>query len=303
MPLAFCILAHKNPKQLRHLVEALCSYRSTIIIHYDKRRPDRERDKVKKIAHENPQVSILPPRKVNWGRWSQMQAQLDMMSQALEIDDSWTHLLTISGQDFPLISVERISAILTRNPDTSMIEWFDPFEAGRWKDAQERITRWHFDSDELHRFLRLPGIGRRIARLMGWQHRIPFFPCVHRRMPDSFQWYGGSNHHNLARDAVSYVVHDAKARLIGHRLRRAAFPEESFIQSALLNSNFANTLQNTDRRAIFWDRNDSPSPKILKSSDLPALREAREKGAFFARKFDTETDASVLLQLADELSS
>ncbi|NBB78998.1 MAG: hypothetical protein GVY36_06060 [Verrucomicrobia bacterium] len=298
MPLAFCILAHKNPEQLRGLAQALAVERSTIVIHYDKRAPSVERDAVEKLVEENSRVTLIKSRKVNWGRWSQMQAQLDMMEKALEVDSSWTHLLTISGQDFPLQTVEQMERILNEEPKQSMIEWFDPFEAGRWKDARERITRWHFDSDALHRFLRLPGIGRRVASFLGWQNRIPFLPGVRRQPPTSFRWYGGSNHHNLSRKAVEYVVRDPRARLIGRRLRRAGFPEESYIQSALLNSPLANTLVNTDRRAIFWEQPDSPSPKILTMGDLTDLQAARQQGKFFARKFDTDVDAAVVAQLA-----
>ena len=302
MPLAFCILAHKNPEQLRGLVKALSTQSSTIIIHYDKRAPDVERSKLQKLANENSHITLIQPRKVNWGRWSQMQAQLDMMETALAARTKWSHLLTVSGQDFPLQTVERMESTLKEQPQRSMIEWFDPFAAGRWKDARNRITRWHFDSDALHRFLRLPGIGRRVAGLFGWQNRIPFLPGLRRQPPTSFRWYGGSNHHNLARKAVEYLVRDPRARLIGRRLRRAGFPEESYIQTALLNSPLSDTLVNTDRRAIFWERPDSPSPKTLTLADFPLLRDARQQGMFFARKFDARIDADILQQLASDLS-
>ncbi|TVP75352.1 MAG: hypothetical protein EA353_14060 [Puniceicoccaceae bacterium] len=302
MPLAFCILAHKNPEQVRGLVQALSSQRSTIIIHYDQRAPNAERRILQKLAKEHLHLSLIRPRKVNWGRWSQMQAQLDMMEAALSYNKKWTHLLTVSGQDFPLQTVEQIESFMSQHPQQSMIEWFDPFEAGRWKDACERITRWHFDSDALQRILRIPGVGRRIQGLFGWQNRIPFLPGVRRQLPSSFRWYGGSNHYNLSREAVEYVVRDSRAQSIARRLRHVASPDESYIQSALLNSPLAETLSNSDRRAIYWERPDSPSPKTLTLADLPQLHEARKQGKFFARKFDLNTDAGVLQRLASELS-
>lgn len=303
MPLAFCILAHKNPEQLRCLVEALSSEPSTIILHYDRRAPAIEHSELAALAQADSQVALIEPRKVNWGRWSQMQAQLDMMREALAVNAEWTHLLTISGQDFPLQKVGAIDSILNEHPERSMIEWFDPFEGDRWKDARNRITRWHFDSDGLHRFLRVPGIGRRVGGLLGWQNRIPFLPGIRRPIPKSFQWYGGSNHHNLSRAAVEYVVNDPRAKSIANRLRRSGFPEESYIQTALLNSPLAGTLLNTDRRAIFWERTDSPSPRVLTVDDRPALQGAREQGQFFTRKLDIRVDADILHQLESDLFS
>lgn len=303
MSLAFCILAHKNPEQLSALVEALSTRRSTIVIHYDKRAPILEQNALEKLAKANPGVTLIKPRKVNWGRWSQMQAQLDMMEKALAVDASWSHLLTISGQDFPLQSVEQMNQFLNEHPKQSMIEWFDPFEAGRWKDARDRITRWHFDSDGLHRFLKIPGVGHRVAGLFGWQNRIPFLPGIRRQVPVAFRWYGGSNHYNLSREAVEYIVRDTRAHSIARRLRRSGSPDESYVQSALLDSTLAETLSNTDRRAIFWERPDNPNPKTLTYDDLPALRAARKQGKFFARKLDPKIDARILEQLASDLSS
>lgn len=302
MPLAFCILAHKNPEQLSGLVKALNNQRSTIIIHYDKRASVAERDALQRLNKENTNVTFIEPRKVNWGRWSQMQAQLDMMETALSKDSSWSHLLTVSGQDYPLQTVEQIELILEKYPEQSMLEWFDPFEAGRWKDAEDRIGRWHFDSDALHCFLRLPGVGRRVAGCFGWQNRIPTFPGIRRKTPLSFSWYGGSNHFNLSRKAVEYVVRDPRARMIARRLRSTGSPDETFVQSVLLNSPIADTLLNNDRRAIFWERPDSPNPKTLTCADLPQLRNERRQGKFIARKFDTNCDAAVLQELASDLS-
>ncbi|MCC5838566.1 MAG: hypothetical protein JJT96_00465 [Opitutales bacterium] len=302
MPLAFCILAHKNPRQLRGLIEQLNTGRCGIFVHYDKHSPASEHAELQALARELPRLTLIRPRKVNWGRWSQMQAQLDMMETALATDLSWTHLLTISGQDFPLQTVDFMEQVLNERPANSMIEWFDPFAPGRWKNARERIMRWHFDSDVLHRILRIPGVGRRIGTALGWQNRIPFFPGIRRRIPEFFRWFGGSNHYNLSRDAVEYVLHHDNSKRIARRLRRTGSPDESFVQSVLLNSPLVPSLQNDDRRAIIWDAPDNPSPRLLSMTDWPLLEEARSAGKLFARKFDSAVDAQVLEKLSQRLS-
>lgn len=303
MALAFCILAHKNPAQLRLLVEQLSVGESVCFLHYDRRAPAREQAAVRALEGEFPKLKVVSLRKVNWGRWSQMQTQLDLMDAALQSPVHWSHLILITGQDFPLRSISEMETEFDSRPGQSDLEWFDPFEPGRWKDARERITRWHFDSDLLHRFLRVPGVGRRVGSALGWQNRIPFLPGIRRKIPDFFRWFGGSNHYNLAREAVLYLLQHDNAKRIAKRLRRTGSPDESFVQSALLNSPLAPSLRNDDRRAIIWDAPDNPSPRTLTMKDWPLLEEARSAGKLFARKFDSAVDAQVLEKLYQTLST
>ncbi|MDD5348907.1 MAG: beta-1,6-N-acetylglucosaminyltransferase [Chthoniobacteraceae bacterium] len=298
MALAYCIVAYKNPGQIGRLLRSLAHPGNVCFVHYDKRSPRREHEALARLAADLPNVFPLPARPVLWGRFSIVATQLEAMRRGLA--HPWSHFITLSGQDFPLLPQGEIVRELEALPGASFVGYFDPF-AGIWKDAQERLTRVHLDSGWLEALLKLPGLGRRLRRLMGCEHSIPFVPLVRRKRPSWFRYMGGSNHLALSREAVEYTLGDPRARRIVRRLKSTGIPEESVFQSVLCNSPLAATLVNDDRRAIAWERPGAPSPRTLTLADLPWLRTQREAGKWFARKFDTAVDAAVLGALEKDL--
>jgi hypothetical protein len=300
MAIAFCILAHKNPAQIARLLRSIWHSENTYVIHYDRRSSSAEHRSINELKAIFPGLTTISSRTVNWGRFSQMQAQLDMLAMALKLSKVWNHAFTISGQDFPLLRSELMDVELSAEPRKSFVSWFDPLEHPHWKDAWDRLTLWHLDSAFMEHVLRLPGLGRIVRAWAGWQNRIPTIPLLRRKRPDFFRWRGGANHHLLSRDAVRYLLEDQYALRIAKWLRHSGFPEEAYVQSALMNSTLAETVINDDRRAIYWDKG-AASPRTLTVNDLPQLRRDRENGKLFARKFDTSVDDEVICELEKDL--
>jgi hypothetical protein len=239
-------------------------------------------------------VWTVPSKPVQWGRYSQLAAQFICLRSCLEANISWSHFINLTGQDFPLLSPDALLAELQTKTDQSFISYFDPLAERYWNDVEDRLSRIHFDSVLLEKVLRIPGIGRRIRSILGWTNRAPFVPFIRRARPRGFTYYGGANHFILARSAANYLVHDARAGTIIRRLRRTGFPEESSVQSALVNSCLRSDIVNDDRRAILWKNSSDPSPQTLTPADLPWLHEARARGKLFARKFDLASGSEML---------
>lgn len=298
MALAYCIVAYKNPEQIARLVRAIAHPGNIVFLHYDRRSPRAGHEALARLAAELPDVYVLPSRPVLWGRFSIVATQLEAMERALAFP--WSHFVTLSGQDFPLLPQARLVEELAARPQASYLGFFDAF-GGIWKDAHDRLTRVHFDSGLLEAILKLPGVGRRLRRLMGCENGIPFVPMVRRARPAWFRYMGGSNHMALSREAVEHTLRDAAAQRIVARLRTTGIPEESVFQSVLCNSPLADRLVNDDRRAISWAAQGDPSPQTLTVADLPWLREQRAEGKWFARKFDIAVDAAVLDVLEKEI--
>ncbi len=294
MGLAYCILAHKNPAQTARLIRALDGPGNACFVHYEKRSPQAEHRELARLCAAIPGVRFLKPRRIFWGRFSVIGVQLEAIRQALEADGSWTHLITLSGQDFPLRSQAAIQADLASTPAQSFVSWFDPFANRLWKNLDDRIGRYYFECAPLEDFLQLPFIGRRVRALLGWSGQIPSVPGFRRRLPEGFQYRGGSNHVILSREAASYIVTDPQALQITAWLRHSGIPDESLFQSILCNSPLASTVVNDDRRAILWKHLGDPSPATLTSAELPWISEQRAQGRLFARKFDATADETVL---------
>jgi len=301
MAVAYCILGHKNPAQIERLLRAIMRPGNQVVLHYDRRARRSEHAALAALARTRPSLTLLKPQYVNWGRFSQIATQLKMLRTALQTP-SWTHAFLISGQDFPLRSQAEIVEELNHKTDESFVSWFDPTQPGHWLNADVRLRRWHLDSTLLEWLLRWPGFGRRLRALLGWSNYFPTLPGITRQLPGFFRWFGGSNHPILSRASVEHLASDEQAIRIERWLRPSGHPDETLVQSVLMNSPLANRVVNDDRRAIFWDAG-APSPRTLTIQDLPRLREARTAGKLFARKFDVSVDADVITALEGDLPS
>jgi hypothetical protein len=282
--LAYCILAHKNPDQLARLLRAIWHRANFYVVHYEKRAPRAEHERVARLVDEFPNVRLLRPRAILWGRFGVIGTQLEAVVECLRWSESWSHVFTLSGQDYPLRVQREMVDEMASVADTTFMSHFDPWTSGNWKNTAERVERVYFESPLLEWLLGLPGAGRRIRSLFGWSNSMPFVPGVRRKKPGFFQYTGGSNHVVLSCAAARHVVRDQKAQKITRWLRRSGIPDESVFQSVLMNSPLADTVTNDDRRAIYWDGFGSISPRTLTPADLPALLEARAQGKLFTRK-------------------
>ena len=293
MAIAYCVLAHKNPEQMRRLLRAVWHPENLYVLHYDKRSPKADQESVARLAEEFAGTRILPSRAVFWGRFSQIAVQLAALKSVVESAAPWTHFINLTGQDFPLKSQGEILNILSAAADISFVSHFDPFDGIHWQYPMDRLSRIHIDSPLLEALLTVPAIGRRVKWALGWSNRIPTVPLLRRRFPADFRYFGGSNHVILSRNAANYIVTDPKARKTVRRLRWSGHPDESVFQSVLLNSRFSEVTVNDDRRAVFWQKCTDSSPQVLTSADFGRLRHARSEGKLFARKFDVLEDSKL----------
>lgn len=288
MPLAFLILAHRNPAQVARLFSVLWNREDTFVLHFDRRAPEALHALGRRLADGHPNVHLMKPQAIVWGGPQMAEVQVEAMRIALERGTRWTHFLNLTGQDFPLKSRDQMIERLDRG--ASYLGWFDPLDNGLWRNACERLVRFHLPYAWLQRVLALRGVGRGLRRVFGWQNRLPSIPAYHRAWPDFFHYYGGANHIVLAREAALYVVEDPAARRIRRWLRHAAHSDEILFQSVLLNSPLAGTIVNETLREIDFPAH-SPHPRTFTSADLPRLLGS---SALLARKFDPAADPHVL---------
>lgn len=300
MPLAFLILAHRLPAQTVRLFAAIHHREDTFVLHFDRRAPAELHALGRDLAASHSNVHVLRPRRIVWGGPVMAEVQVEAMAAALARGPGWTHFLNLTGQDFPLKSRDEMLARFAAAPEKSYLGWFDPLDSGGlWHNARERLARRHLAWPWLQQVLALPGIGRRIRGLFGWNNQLPWLPGYRRRWPDFFRYYGGANHVALSRAAASHLVNDPRARRIRRWLRGAAHSDEILFQSVLLASPLAPTLVNETLREIDFPPH-SPHPRTFTTGDLPRLLASP---ALLARKFDSLTDAAVLDRLESRIHS
>lgn len=296
MALAFLLLAHKQPRQVARLFEAIYRPEDVVVLHFDRRAGRSLHQLADHLCRTHPNVVRLRSRAILWGGYEMAAVQIEAMAAALRVNRTWHHFINLTGQDYPLQPVTQIDERLATAPDANYVSWFDPMASSFWKNARERVARYYLEWPWLDRLLRVPALGRRLRQALGWKNQLPHLPWFQRRWPD-FHYYGGSNHVILSRAACRYLASHPEALRIRRWLRHTAHANEIVFQSVLLNSPLAPTIVNTDWREVDFPLH-APHPRTFTSRDFDRLAASP---MLFARKFDESVDAAILERLAARL--
>ena len=119
--LAFLVLAHADPQHLGQLVSAL-DYRSDVFIHVDKKSdisPFRSAVRAGNVRFLDQRVSVA------WAGISMIDAQMALIMEALKSQEKYTHLMFLSGADYPIVPMRQIHQKLTENPNKQFIRFID----------------------------------------------------------------------------------------------------------------------------------------------------------------------------------
>lgn len=166
--IAFLILAHTDPVQVARLCRAL-DYRARIYVHLDAKVDIRPF-----LAQPLPEsvVFIQDRVRVSWAAYSQVDAALRMMRATLDSGHDFSHLVLLSGLDYPIKPLSSLHAFLNLNAGRELIGFVDAsvspayrvfyehywfLEAGSWlrPASLDRLIRHGFGR-ALRQFVRKP---------------------------------------------------------------------------------------------------------------------------------------------------
>jgi hypothetical protein len=209
--------------------------------------------------------------------------------------------MLISGEDFPLQPVSEIVEFAQANRNRSFMQTFPlPYQA--WPlQGRERTDfytcrlggslytciPWGEDTSSM-------GLGR---KALNWALRARFLLKPLRRFPSYLRPFGGQQWLNLTPQAASHVLEFCALHPDYHRYHAdTACPDEMFVQSILLGSDFAdsNEVINDDLRFLRWVGGDHPA--TLELEQLPAMLDGTD---LFARKVVAEHDPALFEALRD----
>jgi hypothetical protein len=297
MKIAFLIAAHTYPELLVRLVKRLQSPVASIFIHIDRDvdiRPFKELFLRKAVRD----VYWVPRVRCRWGTYDQVKASLSLLREALRTDHKADMYMLLSGQDYPLRTVESMAGFFERNKGISFVKWARlPWSI--WPDGGgfERLTHYHFSigkqrleypSKELPRVRRLRFIYQ-LCRL--------FLPET-RPLPQNLAFYGGLSWWNITREAAERIfVYLLRNPRFAEIFRYTKSSDEIFYQTILLNSEGSN-LENNDLRCVFWDGRRNEYPGIVRIEDFD---EIKNSGMFFTRKVHPRHSLDLLDKIDTEL--
>lgn len=271
MKLAHLLLVHKNPLQVKRLINCLNHDDSDIFIHLDLKCDLAE---YKNLASTKNVHFIKNRIKVKWGGYSTLQATINGFEEILRNGSVYSHINLLSGQDYPLKDITQIQDFLFKNQDKSFIEYHSIDE--EWYNGRIRIAKYSFGDFEF------PG--------NDMLERFVNFMTPKRKIPLNLKPYGRSNWLTITPVSARYAIDFLNKHPSLKRYFKMMWgSDEVVIQTILLNSSMKDTIINDNLRYI--ELGENAHPKILTSADIDVLINS---GKLFARKFDFHTDMTIL---------
>jgi hypothetical protein len=284
---AFVVLAHKQPAQVARLAARLAPY--PVHLHVDGGLPDAAFAAFAAAVRDAGNVGLLPRHRSRWASWGLVAAALEGLRAALSAQPAPSHVMLLSGQDYPLRSADAIGAFFRAHRETSFLpHWSLPNRMwGRFGGMDRlRMPQWPFR-------------GRRLA--------LP----LPRRLPRGIRPYGGSMYWALSAAAGHEVLATCARRPeLARFYRRTWIPDEMFVPTLVMNSDARAEVADEALTYIRWPQQGGRHPALLDAGELDALRAAaagpsdvggRARAKLFARKFDQAVAPEILDRVDAEL--
>jgi len=270
MRLAYFLMLHNNPDQVRWLSKAISNRHDIFCVHIDRRTPTPVRQQFLGMMEECRNLIVLPSRFMAWGGWNIAAIEAAAIRALVAHSNDWSYFINLSGTDYPLMQREDMVSEL------------------QGKDGANYVTLLDFDKTPPHVRSRL---GRVHVTL--WKKRVrtplPYPP------PRDFEIaWKGSNWHVLTREFCEWIVQSPLTPKVENYLRWVGHPDEFLIQTLIMNSPFRDTAMKY-RRLIFW-----PGPQTVTMAQKDALLSSN---AFFSRKFNQSVDVDILRLLANRVGA
>jgi hypothetical protein len=280
MSVAYLVMAHTAPEQVARLVRRISTPEDIVYVHVDRKTP---LEPFQRAFAELPLPPRLMPRRVpvHWGGYGIVKATLMGIRLLLDDPRPWTHLVLLSGADYPIRSPQEIREFFAAHEGRSFVSW-SAGDGHKVPDEQRagNVT-WHWPGD-MERLLTWT-ISIRGRRWHFPNERIPF--ALPRRLPPGLTTpYQGSAWVNLSREAARYCARFLRRRLDAQAFFRTTMIQDEFVfQMLLLNSPLRDTVVNEDLRYMNWAGN---SPPTIQLADVAPMRASAK---LFGRKFDLAT--------------
>ena len=282
---AYLITAHSNWHLLRLCLQTLDEEGTDFFLLIDRKIKSPLKDLIN-IKLSKSQLFELSRIEINWGGYSQIQAEINLLRTAIKGNYDYYHFL--QGSDFPIKGKKEITAFFEKNRGKEFIQ----FTPGQYAFAKWKCCYYHVMIE--NRFYRNSKLLKGINHLsLAVQRKLN----LQRKQPELFH---GSALFSITHDCAIYVLQ--KEEVIKRTFSRTCAADEVFLQTMIMQSPFRDKIYHFESadghaRYIDWEHRNGNSPKTLTDDDFQLLMELPEQYCF-ARKL---TDSTI--ELAERIIS
>jgi hypothetical protein len=278
MKIAYLILTHKNPNLLKRTIGALSSDGCAFFIHVDLKADIREFSGIggKNIFLSEHRIPVY------WGDFSQVEATIRLMRQALGSSARYDYFVFLQGSDYPIRSSGYIEEFVKRNSDGEFMSLVKMPAPGY---PLAKINKLRYPSDK--------PVRRFASRALG---KLGLAQRDYRKCLGGLEAYSGDACWALSREASASILEFAARNPHVERYFRHTFTsDEMFFHTILGNS----PLRPRVRRGLVYRDWPVPGahPAMLTDAHITFFEEHEQVWledqfgsgeALFARKFSDE---------------
>ncbi len=290
----FLFQVHKEPELFHRILSHLESPNHYFIINIDKKSKDEQT--FKKIINLHKNIIFTSFMNITHGGFSQISCTLHQIHQAQSSKIHFDYYHTLSGQDYPCVSVEEFDSFFDNNTQSYMV--FDKAEDyPQWKYTTYPKRLEHYYVTDLldNSFFRKIYLPQIINRFVYW---IP------RKYKSWESIWGGWNWFSLHESVIQYLIDyiEEHPKFV-KRFKYTHCADELFFTTILhpviqkFNIEAHNSLRYVD-----WHpkRFYTTLPLILNEEDYDSIIESQK---FFCRKVEEKTSKQLLIKLDEKIQS
>lgn len=290
---AFCLIAHKDLTTLNQLISRLDDERNDLFLFIDSK-STLNLDDIYKPQYSK--IKFAERHSVYWGHVSQIEAEMKLFKLAQQ-EGEYAYFHLISGQDLPLMSPDKMHKMFdTIPPGTNFIGYGQG-------EAYDRET---FDRVRyIVPYTKYLGHPNKIVKYLFGVVRVSFVMLqkvvkFKRNLAKGVFFKRGCNWASMSNDFINYLISQEAQILKFYRWTPCC--DEVYKQTLAWNSDFKKTLYNPldefegCMREIDWERG---GPWIWRKTDIDRLCHSNR---FFARKFDSTIDESIINEIINKLA-
>ncbi|SDQ13960.1 beta-1,6-N-acetylglucosaminyltransferase [Carnobacterium viridans] len=291
---AYLIIAHNEFELLENLVEVLDDERNDIYIHIDLKSKIDENFKKKFVGCKSA-VYFIERTTINWGGFSQIQCEINLLKAATEKTYAYYHLL--SGVDFPLKNQDEIHDFFEKNMGKEFIHFNE-------KDIQKNIlarVKFYYLIQDSSFFTKNKITGMLRNKTNHFFNKFQKLMGIDRMRNSNVTYMKGANWFSITNDFAEYTV--SQEKWISKIFRNTLCGDEFFLQTLLYNSQFKENLYSKEfndnylsiMRYIDWEKG---NPYTWRTEDFNRLKNSPY---LFARKFSLKIDNELIYHLKESI--
>lgn len=229
---AFLILAHNDPINLKRLINSI-NYNADIYVHIDKKKKIEE---FKQFINEENVYFLENREKIFWGGFNMVLATLSLIKEAINSNTNYSHLILLSGNDYPIINAKKINNFFIEQEETEFIRGYS-ITACACEHCKSRINKYHyFDGISGNRVInKIYRKSKRILRRKQLKKEEVMINGIHSAIYTGSQWWA------ITEECARYVIETVeKNPLILDFFKTSYAPDEIFFHTIIFNSIYAN---------------------------------------------------------------